>query len=350
MRNDRIKTGIAGLGRSGWNIHARALEALGDLYQVTAVADPDEGRRLEATQRFGCRAFATYEDMLASREAEMIVVATPNALHAQNAMQAVRAGHHVICEKPLAAASDQVDQMLQAAREEKRHLIPFQNRRYEALFLKIREVIDSGILGRIVQINLAVHAFARRWDWQTLREFNGGQLNNTGPHFLDQLLQLCPDGPLDVFCRMDRAIASGDAEDHVKILMQVPGGPIVDLEISSACAFPQPLWRISGTAGGLVSTSEGLQWKSVDLNALPDRPVVRESDPGRTYNSEKLDWITETWSPPATASIPETHKALYRDVFDVLRKGKPQPITAESVRRQIEVIERCHRNAVLVPR
>lgn len=210
-----LSIGIAGLGRSGWNIHANALANLSQLFKVTAVADPDAERRHEAVERFGCKAYATYEEMLRARVSEIIVVATPNALHPQNAIQAMQTGHHVICEKPLAANSSQVDEILKASRVTQRLIIPFQNRRYEALFVKLRDIVFSGVLGRIVQINLAIHSFARRWDWQTLREFNGGQLNNTGPHFIDQLLQLCPSGPLNIFCRMDRAIASGDAEDHV---------------------------------------------------------------------------------------------------------------------------------------
>jgi predicted dehydrogenase len=77
---------------------------------------------------------------------------------------------------------------LRRLNEPGRVLAPFQNRRYEPHFNKVKEIVASGKLGQIVQIRMAWHSFGRRWDWQTLREFGGGQLANNGPHLLDQAL------------------------------------------------------------------------------------------------------------------------------------------------------------------
>ena len=62
--HDPIRVGIAGLGRSGWDIHARLLEALADVYQVVAVVDADEKRRQEAVDRFDCQAYTEYDALL----------------------------------------------------------------------------------------------------------------------------------------------------------------------------------------------------------------------------------------------------------------------------------------------
>ena len=104
----------------------------------------------------------------------------------------------VLVEKPLASSAAEVDGLIKTAAAKGRVLAPFQNRRYEPVFRKVQQVIDSGVLGRIVQIRMAVHAFARRWDWQTLKKFNGGSLTNTGPHFIDQALQLFGDATPDL--------------------------------------------------------------------------------------------------------------------------------------------------------
>jgi predicted dehydrogenase len=336
-----IRVAIAGLGRSGWNIHAAALSALKDQFTVAAVTDADAARCNEAVGRFECRAYSTFESLIGDKDVELVVVATPNQHHVQHALAAMRAGKHVVVEKPLATRSSEVARMIQTSKLSNVVLAPFQNRRYEAMFLKIREVIESGKLGRIVQIRLAVHGFGRRWDWQTLREFGGGQLNNTGPHFIDQLLVLFGDAEPRVFCRMDRALASGDAEDHVKVILHAPGAPLIDLEISSACAYGQDLWLVMGTAGGLRSSAAGLDWKYVDFSQMPDRPVESAPTPDRKYNSESLDWREESWSPPADATMQKTHQMFYHDLFRTIRLGEDQVITPHSVGRQIAVIEQC---------
>ena len=107
MTATRVKVGIVGLGRSGWSIHALTLQKLADRYQVVAVADPDQARRQEAEQTFGCRAYASTPELFADAEVELVVVASPNHLHAMHTVSALEAGKAVVCEKPMAASLEQ---------------------------------------------------------------------------------------------------------------------------------------------------------------------------------------------------------------------------------------------------
>ena len=190
MNTSPVRVGIIGLGRSGWSIHALGLQLMPEHYQIVAVADLITERRAEAEQTFGCRAYAGYGELLADREVELVIVAPPSYLHAVYTIAALQAGKAVVCEKPMAENLADADGMLAAARRTGSLFTMFQNRRYEASYLKVREIIASGVLGRIFQIKLTVHSFSRRWDWQTLRAFAGGQLRNNGVHYLDQSLQL----------------------------------------------------------------------------------------------------------------------------------------------------------------
>src|SRR5690606_32126756 len=112
----------------------------------------------------------------------LVVVALPSFLHMPASVDALGAGKHVVCEKPMATTLEEADRMIAAAHDTGRVLTIFQQRRYNPDFVKLRELIDSGLLGRIVQIRLTESRFSRRWDWQTLQKFGGGTLNNTGPH------------------------------------------------------------------------------------------------------------------------------------------------------------------------
>src|SRR5207245_2139585 len=99
-------------------------------------------------------------------------------------------GFNVLCEKPFASTAADVDRMIAAAERANRTVAIFQQSRFAPYFRKVREVIASGVLGDIVQINIAFNGFSRRYDWQTLTAEMGGNLLNTGPHPLDQALQL----------------------------------------------------------------------------------------------------------------------------------------------------------------
>ena len=83
-----IRTAIAGLGRSGWNIHANLLAPLSNLYEVAAVVDGEQSRRAEANQRFGCSTHTEFGDLVKNGDIELIVVALPSFLHADLTVQA----------------------------------------------------------------------------------------------------------------------------------------------------------------------------------------------------------------------------------------------------------------------
>jgi len=342
-----VQVGILGLGRSGWNIHAQTLAGLPDRYTITAVTDFGPQRVVEAEQTFGCTGYDDMSRMLADERLDLIVVASPNHLHAEHAIAAMESGYDVVCEKPMALSVAEADRMVAAAERTGRRLAPFQNLRYAPDFEKVGQVIESGVLGRIVQIRMCMHGFGRRWDWQTLREFGGGELNNTGPHLLDQALVLFGDGQPDIFCHADRALTSGDAEDHVKVVLRGPGAPLVEVEITRSCAFPQSTWLVMGTSGGLTGSIDGLSWKYVDFSTMPDRPVEREPTPDRGYNREELHWTEQTWMPETQDWIADSRRRFYEDLSEAIHTAAPARITPEQVRRQIAVLEQCHQQMIL---
>ncbi len=279
--------------------------------------------------------------MFADPDVDLVVIAMPSHVHATQVLEALGSGKHVVCEKPMALSAADADRMIDAARSADRVLTVFHNMRYWPDFAKVREVAESGKLGRIVQIRLTMHRFTRRWDWQTLREFGGGALFNAGAHLVDLALQLFGPGEPRVTCDAQRTLASGDAEDHAKVLMRGGrDGRTIDIEISNACAFPQETWHVMGTAGGLRGTAQQLQWKWLDLSQLPDRPVDRSTAAAeRKFNREELPWQEEQW----TNAQPEgrDYEQFYEDLHAHLRGVAPLVITPQSVRRTLSVLERC---------
>lgn len=341
----RIKVGLAGLGRSGWDIHAQYIAGLPDYFELAGVHDPDLIRMRDACAKTGSTGFRTLDALLAAPDIELVVVATPSHLHGRHALQALRAGKHVICEKPLVATSAEVKKLITAARRARRQLLPFQNKRYDKDFLEVKRIIESGLIGRPTFIRIAYHGFGRRWDWQTLKRFNGGSLANTGPHPIDQALVLFGAQTPQVACDLRRTLTFGDAEDHVKVILSAERSPTIEIEIMASNPWPAPRWLVMGTRGGIVGGPERLDYKYFDPSGLPKRRVDPKPSPDRSYNSEQYPWVEKTWL--ASADNSPGAIQFYRDVFASLREKRRMPVTPDQVFRQIRVIEQCHKMSPL---
>lgn len=361
---ETIRVGIIGQGRSGRDIHGMYLKTDAH-YRIVAVADPIAERRQRAVAEYGCEAHADYHELLARKDLDLVVNATFSHLHVPITREALLAGHNVLCEKPLARRAAEVDNLIATAKQAGRTFAIFQQSRFAPYFQQVRQVIDSGVLGRIVQISITFSGHARRWDWQTLTEFDGGNLLNTGPHPLDQALVLFGEGNPEVWCRMDRTEGSaGTAENHVKLLLRGPDKPLIDLEISSCNAYPTGLYNIYGSRGGMKVSASEASWRYYDPATAPALILRREplghDDGTPAYPNEAITWQTGSW-PEAKAGNAATNYAAfnpdsnmtadyYAMLYRTLTTGAPLEVTPQQVRRQIEVVEACRRqNPAIYP-
>lgn len=345
-----LQVGIIGQGRSGYSIHARALKNKTGAYRIAAVSDPDEGYRKRAEEEFGCDAYDDYKRLLERKDLDLIVNASPSHLHVPLTKEFLAAGFNVVCEKPLARTAEEVDELIAAAEKAGKLLTVFQQSRFLPGYQEIVRLIRSGKFGRVVQVSVAFNSFARRWDWQTLQANNGGSLLNTGPHPLDQILNLigAPDMP-EIRCYMDRVNTFGDAEDYVKLLMRWKDRAIVDMEISSCDAFPPVQYRIQTQYGGITGNSTQLKWKYFDPEKAPKQQLIRtplkHPDGTPAYGSETLPWVEGEWSLPEEQrnTFEYACSTYYDRLHESIVNGAAPDVTPQQVRNQIAIIEECHR-------
>ena len=339
-----IRVGVLGQGRSGLDIHCHWFGKVPGKFKVVAISDLLRDRRQRAAAEMGCDTYADYRDLLARDDLDLVVNSLPSHLHPPVTIEALKAGHNVVCEKPLAWSPAKADEMIAAARGARRILAPFQQSRNAPYFQQIRKVLASGVLGEIRQIRIQANGYARRWDWQTLQEFKGGNLLNTGPHFVDQAVCLLDFKTPQVTCVMGRANTFGDAEDYVKVLLQARGKPVIDLEISSCDAYPGDMYNISGTLGGLAGGGGGLRWRYYDPKKTPRQKLLRAPLPGPSYCRENLVLTEKTWKPTKAQqnAFQYMSKCFYDHLYKVLREGAPLQVTPKQVRVQMQVMEACH--------
>jgi len=346
---EELKVAIIGQGRSGRDIHGASLAKMSDKYKIIAVVDELESRRKRAEQEYGCVTYDDYSALFQRDDLDLIVNAMPSQFHFPVTLDCLTHGFNVLCEKPLSRRVQEVDLLIKASEKYGKILAIFQQSRFSPAFIQLREVIKSGVLGRIVQVSIAYNGFSRRWDWQTFKERNGGNLLNTGPHPLDQALQLFgTDDMPNVTCVMDSANSFGDAEDYVKIILRKIGHPTIDLEISSCCAYPGFTYNVQGVLGGLRGSQSNLEWKFFRPDEAPEQHLIREplqtAEGTPAYCSEQLRWYEESWDLPKERGqdlFDTMAGAYYTMLYKTIVIGEELVVTPQQVRQQIAVIEKC---------
>ena len=213
------------------------------------------------------------------------------------------------------------------------------NRRFEACFNHVLEIMHSGILGEVYELKLCRHCYEFRDDWQTLLDCGGAQLNNWGPHLLDQGLRFLESPLKSVWSQLRKIAALGDAEDHLKIILQGENNRIVDIEISGGIALPSPVYAVYGTRGSLVSEDEqDIKLKYLDPRMkIPTTPAHAETPPmnGNFGGSVEPVWIRKTiMTEPANGF---NVNVIYQLLYQSIREGKPYPILPEEAFEVVRV-------------
>ena len=181
---NKKRLAIIGQGRSGRDIHGTFLKKDENTYfDVVAVVDADADRRKRAEEEYpGCKTYADYRELFDVQDIDLVVNASYSHLHYEITKDLLEHKFNVLVEKPFARNYYECDNLIRIAKENGVLLTVFQQTFYAPYYLAAKQVVDSGILGDILQVNVACNGFARRWDWQTLQMKMGGSVYNTGPH------------------------------------------------------------------------------------------------------------------------------------------------------------------------
>lgn len=334
----KIKVGILGLGRAGMNMHFPEISLHSDLYEIVACADPLFNRAEELHKRCGARPYHNIDEILNDPEIELLTVASRSAEHVAHALKALEAGKYVLLEKPIAVNYAEALQLGEADKKYPGKLFFRHNRRFEAGFTFIRELIAEGKIGEVFEIKLRRLSFQLRNDWQVMDECSGGQMNNWGPHLIDQALQLLESPVKDIWCDRKHVVAAGDMEDHFRIMLRGENGRLADIQISGACAIAEPIFTVYGTRGTLLCKNDlelSYRWVSPEQEvksppASPGTPAILPGEPAAGEMTSPLTWRWGTIMVEPKEKIDTNY--IWKPLFKSIREGVPFPIkTAEAL-------------------
>ena len=362
-----IKVGLAGLGRAGRFMHIPELLQLRDKFVIAAVCDCLPERVEELPEGVGdVRRYTDFASLCADPEVELVSIATWSEFHVEQAILALEKGKYVVLDKPFALSHGDALKLQAVAEKHQGKLFLRFNRRFEPAFNAVREILDSGILGRVGMVKLYRHTgYVRRFDWQTLAKHGGGMLNNWGPHLVDQALQLLGAPVKDLWCDLQHRVSAGDAEDQVKLLLRGENGRVADIEISNVVTLAANWYELWGDRGSLTVPAGGkvlkLKYLAPDL-ALPPLQAVDGPFPITAYKNQrdKLEFIEEerpistggrTYQngklvDPATVdhSAGYTyHDTMWDHVYAAVSQGVPYPIDVADGVEVVRVTEEAKR-------
>lgn len=312
-----IRTAILGYGRSGSTMHAGPIER-NDAFTMTAVCDIDPERRKQAEQRFGCKTYTDYHEMLSKESLDLVCVITRSDQHAAMTCDCLAAGVNVLVTKPWATNVAEAQSMIAAAKASGAKLLPWLPARWGSDLRRLKELVGEGAIGKVFAVRRAVTSFGTRTDWQTERRCGGGYLLNWGPHIVDPPLLLIGSPVKSVYGQMRQTINPGDVEDLFMAVMTLADGTIVQAEFTIS-PEEMPDWIVQGDQGAIVIHGRNVR---VHRSALS-----KPSDPTK-FASMKSDEDVVTEETLDAAVYGDEHE-IYARIAAAIRGEQAFPVTPD---------------------
>jgi scyllo-inositol 2-dehydrogenase (NADP+) len=336
--DNTIKTALISYGMSGEVFHAPFIEA----HDGFALSTVLQRKTKTANQRYpNVTVVSDWNAILQDTSIELVVVNTPNDTHAVYAAEALRAGKHVIVEKPFTVTVGEADKLIALAKEKNRILTVFQNRRWDGDYLTLKKIYQSGRLGKVVELEMHYDRYRNYIDLHTWKEQEGsgvGILYNLGSHMIDQAIDLMG-MPTAVFATVGIQRAGGKVDDFYDIRLYYPACHII-LKSSYLVKALGPRYMMHGTQGSFIKYGIDPQEEALKRGESPCNKHWGEEDRkfwGRCTVVEEGVEKEET-----IPTIPGNYSIFYQHVYDAIRNGAPLAVTPEQSRNVIALIEACY--------
>ena len=285
--------------------------------------------------------YDSIDELLNDDEIELVVVNTPNDTHFDYALKALNTGKHVLLEKPAAATSAEVKIMFDAARKVKRHLMLYQNRRWDSGFLQVKEVIEGGRLGQLIEVYFRMDRYKRALSPKLFKETAAtpanGLVYDLGAHLVDNTI--CLFGKPLSFTKTTGIYRQGsEVPDYFNYHLSYPNQLNVYLTSGLLIAEVLPGFAIHGTLGSFVKERCDVQEAQLDAGMLPTDAgygIEPEGSDGKLVIMDIENKRNEEYLTPPKGN----YNGLYEAVYNTIRNNTLYPITEEQITWQLELLE-----------
>ena len=341
------KLGIIGFGGMARN-HYKQLSNKNVPVEIKGVFDIDPQKMADAAEK-GLFCYESREALLSDPELDIVLIAVPNHLHRDFSIEALRAGKHVLCEKPVTITSAELMDIMAVADEVGKIFTIDQNRRVNKDYVLMRRTVEAGHIGKPYLIESRVEGSRGVPEgWRTSRAEGGGMLLDWGVHLIDQITYMYPERKVtSVYCQM-LSLNYPEVDDNFRLIMTLEGGLTAQIEVATNNFLNHPRWYVLGTGGTLIiddwmargrfvnPTSRENTW-TVDIapNKAGPSKTMAARDPSTVH-------VTELEAP---TDITDNLDPTYEQLVAAIEGKAPLKITAEQALRVVKIMEAAFASA-----
>jgi predicted dehydrogenase len=330
-----INVALASYGMSGEVFHAPLIAAHPHFQLKTVV---ERHREKSKEQYPEVSVVKNYEALLNDAAIDLIVVNTPNPLHFEMCKQALEAGKHVIIEKPFTNTTAEAETLIRLAQEKNLILTVFQNRRWDSDFMTVQKVVNSGLLGDLVEFEAHYDRYRNYVEADTWKEENGpgaGILYNLGSHMIDQALVLFG-LPKNITATLGVQRKGGHVNDYYHLILGYDAVQVI-LKSSYLVREHGPRYILHGNLGSFLKYGLDPQEDALKAGIVPGSKgwgEEPESQQGMINTAIKGLHLTGE-----IATEAGNYLLFYDNVYKAIREQKPLAVKPEEARDVIRVIE-----------
>ena len=329
-----LRVGIAGYGLAGRYFHAPLLKGCG--FNVVAIQTSNPERAQHALVDFPATMVVNSTEELVSLDLDLVVVASANLVHADQAIAAINAGIPVVVDKPMGRTFAETELIINAGKKAGVPVSTFFNRRWDSDALTIKKVLASGTLGDIHRIDSRFERFrpelnAASWRENMSASDGGGQLLDLQPHLISTAIDWF--GKAELVTATVRSLRGGADDDSVLVLRH-ESGTVSYLSASAVVGAPGPRIRILGTKGALVINDLDPQEALLRAGRFPEGGTWTVPTSSKAY-IHRGDVVEEI------ESVPGNYAHYYKEVEGAINSGSPLPVTNEDALLVAKIIDQA---------
>jgi predicted dehydrogenase len=288
--------------------------------------------------------FASIDSILQDESVELVIVNTPTYTHYEYAKKVLAAGKHAVVEKAFTTKVDEAIELRELAKKNGLILSVFQNRRWDSDFLTVKKVVETGLLGEIVEATFCYHRYNPDLSPKAHKETPGpgaGIVYDLGPHLIDQALTLFG-MPHSVYADIMTTRKGSKVEDYFEILLFYQNSR-VRLHGGYFVREPVPSFVVHGKSGSFLKSRADVQEAMLQKGILPkDKTygIEPETEEGLLHSMVDGKVIREK-----VKSLNGNYLYYYDGIYNSIREGVPVDVTADDGVRIAQVIEATYKSS-----
>ena len=307
--------------------HAKAIQEI-EGAELVAVCDKVPATMEFYSEEYGAKAYNQLEDMLEKEQIDIVCICTPSGFHAPIAVQVANAKKHIIVEKPIAMTLEDTEKIIEACSINKVKLSVVHPNRFRPVVQELREILDSGILGKISHANCIVNwnrnqEYYDQAAWRGTKQYDGGVLMNQAIHNLDLLLWFMGK-PKQVYSMEATRLRNIEAEDVSVGVIQFESGALSTVEASTT-VYPKNFEEsitIFGENGTVkIGGTNALYFEHLEVEGMTDNQI----------NDLKDNIKADPWGTPG-------HQWIIEDMISAIKENREPQVTGEDGRNALNLV------------